>query len=69
LEWQYVTLILSFLFSQRIVNTKQSKTLYEQRGRLGLCFKCGEKSMIGHHCSVEIWHMMEGLDEEKKKFL
>jgi len=28
--------------------------LYEQIGRLGLCFKCGEKSMTGHHCSVEI---------------
>jgi hypothetical protein len=34
-----------------LINNKlASDNLYEQRRKLGLCFKCGEKFTPGHRC-------------------
>jgi hypothetical protein len=52
------------------VNDNQQKqkvpeTMYEQRRRLGQCFKCGDKFIPGHKCSVKGLHMIEGNEEEE----
>ena len=49
---------------------KQStNTLYEQRRKLGLCFKYDDKFVPGHKCSVKGIHLIEGREDEKEKFL
>ena len=49
---------------------KQHKdTLYEQRRKLGLCLKCGNKFVSGHKCSVKGIHLIQGRQDEKEKFL
>jgi hypothetical protein len=49
-----------------------SDSLYEQRKKLGQCFKCGDKYMPGHRCNSKGLHMIEGVeggeDEEIGEF-
>jgi len=42
-----------------------SDSLFEQRKRLGQCFKCGDKYTPGHKCSTKSLHMIEGVEEEE----
>jgi hypothetical protein len=44
---------------------KVSETMYEQRRRLGQCFKCGDKFMPGHKCIAKGLNMIEGQEEEE----
>jgi hypothetical protein len=40
--------------SELLNNSKQTcDDLYEERKKLGLCFKCGEKFTPGHRCVVK----------------
>ncbi|XP_073268339.1 uncharacterized protein [Populus alba] len=42
-------------------------SLFEQRKRLGQCFKCGDKYTSGHRCNTKGLHMIEGVEEEDDK--
>jgi hypothetical protein len=42
-----------------------SDSLYEQRKRLGQCFRCGDKYMPGHRCNAKSLHMIEGVEGEE----
>jgi hypothetical protein len=44
-----------------------SDNLFEQRKRLGQCFKCGDKYTPGHRCSPKGLHMIEGIEEEEEE--
>jgi hypothetical protein len=39
--------------------------LYEQRKRLGQCFKYNDKYMPGHKCSANSLHVIKGIEGEK----
>ena len=41
-------------------------SLFEQRKRLGQCFKCGDKYTPGHRCNAKSLHMIEGIEEEEE---
>lgn len=52
-----------------LINNKlASDNLYEQRRKLGLCFKCGEKFTPGHRCVTKRLNMIEGLEDCKEEF-
>ena len=44
-----------------------SDSLFEQRKRLGQCFKYGDKYTPGHRCSPKGLHMIEGIEEEEEE--
>jgi hypothetical protein len=46
--------------SNNLQTQKVPRTMYEQRQRLGQCFKCGDKFMSGHKCIVKGLHTIEG---------
>lgn len=42
------------------IKKNSPETLYEQRFRLGLFYKCGDKFMPSHQCLVKGLNMIEG---------
>jgi len=44
-----------------------SDSLFEQRKRMGQCFKCRDKYTPGHRCSPKGLHMIEGIEEEEEE--
>jgi hypothetical protein len=46
-----------------------SKSLYEQRRRLGKCYRCGEKYNPSHQYNKKDIHMIKENDENEEEFM
>lgn len=44
-------------------------SLYEQRRKLGKCYKCGDKFVQSHQCNKKNLNIMNDVDEENDEFL